>query len=313
LIVAAPAIGIGQTVAGFCNATLGSGANDLGGPWGIYVSPSDGSLYVTDYDKKRFQLFSPFSRTGSTLFSSGLIQPIDIFVDNSGTIYMIDQRNVNGAFVYIQRAGVIVSSFPAAGLSTTSCLFTGIYSAYGIAVDASGNMYISLYYCFMVVKWTPNATYGTLAAGKQGIQGSTGNTLASARFIHLDEARGALYVTDDGNNRIQKFIIGGNGTAVTVAGNLTSGPGLNQLKQPAGICVTRDGQTLYIADYGNNRVMKWVIGASQGSVVAGNANGVSGSTSQLLNGPADVALDPSETYLYVSDYGNHRVQRFRLQ
>jgi DNA-binding beta-propeller fold protein YncE len=313
LIIAAPAIGIGQTVAGFCNATLGSGANDLSGPWGIYVSPSDGSLYVTDYDKKRFQLFSPFSRTGSTLFSSGLIQPIDIFVDNSGTIYMIDQMNGNGAFVYIQRAGVIMSSFPAAGLSTTSCLFTGIYSAYGIAVDASGNMYISLYYCFMVVKWTPNATYGTLAAGKQGIQGSTGNTLASARFIHLDEARGALYVTDDGNNRIQKFIIGGNGTAVTVAGNLTSGPGLNQLKQPAGICVTRDGQTLYIADYGNNRVMKWVIGASQGSVVAGNASGVSGSTSQLLNGPGDVALGPSETYLYVSDYGNHRVQRFRLQ
>jgi sugar lactone lactonase YvrE len=129
----------------------------------------------------------------------------------------------------------------------------------------------------------------------------------------LDEARGALYVTDNDNNRIQKFIIGGNGTAVTVAGNLASGTGLNQLKQPAGLCVTRDGQTLYVADYGNNRVMKWPIGASQGSVVAGNANGVSGSTSQLLNGPADVALDPSETYLYVSDYGNHRIQRFRLQ
>jgi DNA-binding beta-propeller fold protein YncE len=133
------------------------------------------------------------------------------------------------------------------------------------------------------------------------------------RFIHLDENRGALYVTDEDNNRIQKFIIGGNGTGVTVAGNMVVGTGLNQLNDPAGIWVTRDGQTIYIADYGNNRVMKWVIGASHGSVVVGSASGVSGTTSQLLNGPGDVALDPTETYLYVSDYYNHRIQRFRLQ
>ena len=219
----------------------------------------------------------------------------------------------SSSFVYIQRAGVIVRKFPAAGLSTASCLFTGIHSAYGISVDLSGNMYISQYYCFMVTKWAPNATSGMLAAGVQLTSGSTSSTFQSVRFNYLDESRGALYVTDNGNNRIQKFVIGGNGTGVTVAGNMISGTGLNQLDQPAGICVTRDGQTLYVADYGNNRVMKWVIGAKNGSVVAGNKNGVSGSTSQLLNGPADVALDPSETYLYVSDYYNHRIQRFRLQ
>jgi DNA-binding beta-propeller fold protein YncE len=246
------------------------------------------------------------------LFSSGLIQPVDVFVDNSGTIYMLDGGSGNNAFVYIQRAGVILRSFPAAGLSTPACLFTGIHGAYGIAVDLSGNMYISLYYCFMVVKWAPNANNGTLVAGVQGTSGTSNNMFSSVRFIYLDEVRGALYVTDNDNNRIQKFIIG-NGTGVTVAGSLTSGTGLNHLNQPAGICVTSDGQTLYVADYGNNRIMKWVIGASQGSVVAGSASGASGSTSQLLNGPGDVALDPSETYLYVSDYYNHRIQRFRLQ
>jgi sugar lactone lactonase YvrE len=112
---------------------------------------------------------------------------------------------------------------------------------------------------------------------------------------------------------VQKFIIGGNGTGVTVAGNITLGTGLNQLHNPAGIWVTRDGQTLYIADYDNNRVMKWTVGASQGSVVAGSESGIAGQTAQLLYGPADVALDPGETYLYVSDYYNHRVQRFRIR
>ncbi len=87
---------------------------------------------------------------------------------------------------------------------------------------------------------------------------------------------------------------------------------MNELNNPAGIWVTRDGQTLYIADYGNHRIMKWMIGASQGSVVAGSVSGMAGSTNQLLNGPGGVALDPSETYLYVADYNNHRIQLFRL-
>ncbi|CAF0910228.1 unnamed protein product [Rotaria sordida] len=164
----------------------------------------------------------------------------------------------------------------------------------------------------MVVKWAPNATSGTLVAGVPGVQGSTSNKLGRLRFIHLDENQGAIYVSDSSNNRIQKFIIGGNGTGVTVAGNGTVGTGLNQLNGPSGIWVTRDGKTIYVADNGNNRVMKWTIGVTQGSVVGGSISGVAG-TNQLLNQPADVALDPSETYLYVSDYGNHRVQRFRVK
>lgn len=98
--------------------------------------------------------------------------------------------------------------------------------------------------------------------------------------------------TDFGNNRIQRFIIDGNETEVTVAGG-----------NSAGICVTRDGQTLYVADNGNNRSMKLVIAASRGSFI----------TSQFLNYPGGVALDPTETYIYVADYNNHRIQRFRLR
>ncbi|CAF3399802.1 unnamed protein product [Rotaria sp. Silwood1] len=311
-IVAAPAIGIGQTVAGFCNGTIGNGSAALKGPWGIYVSPFDGVLYVGDWDLNRFQAYSTFSRTGRIILSSGVLQPLGIFADSSGTIYMADGTSGNGV-VYIQRAGISLTSFPALGLSTTSCLFTGLYTAYGIAVDSSGNIYISLYYCYMVVKWAVNATSGTLVAGVPGVQGSTSNKLGRLRFIHLDENRNALYVSDFINNRIQMFIIGGNGTGTTVAGNSIAGTGLNQLNGPGGIWVTRDSKTLYVADYGNNRVMKWTIGATQGSVVAGSASGVAGSTTQLMNQPADVALDPSETYLYVSDYGNHRIQRFRIQ
>jgi DNA-binding beta-propeller fold protein YncE len=299
-------------VAGFCNGTIGSGSNDLGGPWGIYVSPSDGSLYVTDWDLNRYQMFPQFSRTGNTFFSSDVYQPADVFVDSFGNIYMIDGAKPNTS-VRVLQAGVIVRRFPAPGLSTSSCLLNGLCGGYSIALDRSGNVYISLYSCYAVVKWAPNATVGILIAGTLGSLGWTSTTLYKPRYIHLDEDLGALYVSDAYNNRIQMFVIGGNGTGVTVAGTSYAGTALNQLDNPAGICVTRDGKTLYVADYYNHRIMKWTIGASQGSVLAGSASGISGSTNQLLSWPGDIALDATETYLYVADYGNHRVQKFRVQ
>lgn len=309
--VVVPSVGDGQTVAGFCNATLGSGLNDTIGPWGIDVSPSDGSFYVADWDAKRFQAFLPFSRTGYTIFSTGIIEAMDVFVDSSNTIYMTDLK-FDGGTIFIQQAGVNLRSMPAAGASTSSCSLNGLYGAYSVTLDRSGNIYVAVHFCHIVVMWAPNATYGTVVAGQAGISGSTNDKLNQPRFIYLDKDRDAIYVTEKTSHRVQKFIIGGNGTAVTVVGNGTAGIGLNQLNGPGGICVTRDGLTLYVADYNNHRVMKWMIGASQGSVIAGSASGVAGSTSQLLNGPGDVALDATETYLYVSDYNNHRVQRFRL-
>jgi DNA-binding beta-propeller fold protein YncE len=237
---------------------------------------------------------------------------MDIFVDRSGTIYMVDLKFGNG-IVFVQQPGKNLTSFPALGQSTDACLLTGLYNAYGVVVDQSGNIYVSTFPCSMVVKWTLNATIGVLVAGEPNVLDSTSNTMYYVRFIYLDEDRGLIYVCDKNNARIQQFIVGGNGIGITGAGNGVGGIGLNQLNTPAGICVTRDGQTLYVADNGNNRIMKWTIGAAQGSVFAGSASGVAGNTNLLLNQPGDVALDPTETYIYVSDYGNHRIQRFRLQ
>ncbi|CAF1670306.1 unnamed protein product, partial [Adineta ricciae] len=39
-----PAIGVGQTVAGYCNGGTSGNATKLNGPWGIYVSTLDGTV-----------------------------------------------------------------------------------------------------------------------------------------------------------------------------------------------------------------------------------------------------------------------------
>ena len=274
------------------------------------MSPTTGILYVIDYDGGNIQSFSSFSRIGLVCFPGVPYQLMDIFVDSSDTLYITDRLADNGV-LYV-RQGSILRTIPVSGQPAV-CVLTGLYNAYGVAVDRYGNIYVSMNLCYIVVKWAPNDTVGLLFAGQPGVSGVTSGRLHRVRFLHLDEVHGALYVCDAGNHRIQKFIIGGNGTAVPVAGNGSAGIGLHQLNSPAGIWVTRDGQTLYVADYNNNRVMKWTIGASQGSVFAGSAVGLPGYTNQLFNGPSDIALDPTETYLYVSDYANHRVQRFRIR
>jgi sugar lactone lactonase YvrE len=67
--------------------------------------------------------------------------------------------------------------------------------------------------------------------------------------------------------------------------------------------------TLYICDYNNNRIQKWVQGATSGVTVAGSSTGAYGSTSTLLHSPIDLTFD-NNGYMYVVDYNNNRVQRF---
>jgi sugar lactone lactonase YvrE len=97
-----------------------------------------------------------------------------------------------------------------------------------------------------------------------------------------------------------------NGTIV--AGTGTPGAALNQLDRPSGIYVDEsDNDTLYVADVVNDRVMKWLVNATSGIIVAGG-NG-SGTAYTNVGDPVDVFLD-SVGSLYVSDYNNNRVMKW---
>ena len=66
---------------------------------------------------------------------------------------------------------------------------------------------------------------------------------------------------------------------------------------------------LYIADYGNHRIQKLIIGTSTGLTVAGQANAARGNDSYHLCYPVHMAFDSNDN-IYVSDRGNSRVQFF---
>ncbi|CAF5009560.1 unnamed protein product, partial [Rotaria sp. Silwood1] len=96
---------------------------------------------------------------------------------------------------------------------------------------------------------------------------------------------------------------------IVVAGGQGGGNGLTQLSYPLGVVVDELG-TIYVADAGNNRIMRWTKGATQGSVIVGG-NG-RGEQSNQLNRPIGLLFDRHGN-LYVVDNGNHRVQKFNME
>ncbi|CAF3086264.1 unnamed protein product [Rotaria sp. Silwood2] len=77
---------------------------------------------------------------------------------------------------------------------------------------------------------------------------------------------------------------------------------------PQGVFVDQLG-TLYVVNDGNDSVMRWYKGATQGDVIVGG-NGT-GQEANQLNNPQGLSFD-GHGNLYVVDQWNHRVQRFSI-
>ena len=101
------------------------------------------------------------------------------------------------------------------------------------------------------------------------------------------------------------FVLGG--PVARTLGGYRDGDG--QLRQPYGIATDVTGN-VYVADTGNHRIQKFT---SNGTFITkwgshGSADGQF-ATSGLIIGEPDVATDPAGN-VYVTDPGNHRIQKF---
>jgi hypothetical protein len=101
------------------------------------------------------------------------------------------------------------------------------------------------------------------------------------------------------NSTVGTLVAGGNG----------AGTNSTQLYYPRGLCFDSSTNSLIIANPYANNVVRWVIGASYWTLVAGTMNGSYGSGSTTLNNPWDVRLDPMGN-IYVADRNNDRIQFF---
>jgi sugar lactone lactonase YvrE len=142
----------------------------------------------------------------------------------------------------------------------------------------------------------------------EGSLGAGLNQLNYPTSLFRDPSSGTLYISDTSNSRVMQYQSDASSGTVVAGGN-GSGKNSTQLWRPYGLCFDTWTNSLIIANYGANNVVRWVIGASSWTLVAGSINGTSGSTSLLLNGPIDVKLDPMGN-VYVADRFNDRIQFF---
>lgn len=97
-----------------------------------------------------------------------------------------------------------------------------------------------------------------------------------------------------------------NTQGITVAGGNGAGANPNQLNYPDRLFVAGDG-TIYIPDSENDRVQKWLPGATSGITVAGG-NG-KGNAPNQFDRPTGVFVD-NQGNIYVADQNNYRVQKW---
>ena len=86
------------------------------------------------------------------------------------------------------------------------------------------------------------------------------------------------------------------------------GSALNTLHTPTGIFYDEQNQDLYISNNGASTVLKWRVGAPNGTIVAGIMGSIGFSQNQL-NDSTGITVDPWKN-LYVNDRANNRIQLF---
>ena len=123
---------------------------------------------------------------------------------------------------------------------------------------------------------------------------------------------GDLFVSDLGNDAVKRWRKGeirkGKEGRIVAGGN-GRGDKLNQLNQPTYIFIDRE-ETIYVSDYVNHRVMKWLKDANEGIVVAGGQG--RGNRLNQLNYPMGLVVNEVGD-VYVADCENHRIMCWPLR
>jgi len=326
----------------------GISANSLYVPYGVALD-SIGNLYVADLLDNRVLFYPSGSTTATRVYGQGgsfttntannggvsansLSEPIGVALDSSGNLYVVDLANSRVLFypsgsttatrVYGQGGSFTTNTPNNGGISANS-----LYYPSGVALDSSGNLYVSDIDNNRVLFYRSGGTTATRVYGQGGSfttntannGGVSANSLSEPRGVALDSI-GNLYVADYLNSRVL-FYPSGSPTATRVygqGGSFTSntanngGISANSLYDPFGVALDSSGN-LYVADEPNSRVLFYPSGSTtatrvygQGGSFTTNTANNGGLSANSLYYPSGGALDSSGN-LYVADEGNSRV------
>ena len=244
-------------------------------PYGLALD-SSGNLYVADKANDTIRMVTAsgvvttlagtpggVGTTDGTGAAAQFNQPVGLAVASGGVIYVAD--SANHTIRKIASGGVVTTLAGAPGKAGYIDATGGsaeFNQPYGIAIDGSGNLYVTELGNNTVRMVTSGGVVTTLA-GTAGSAGSTDGTGTAARFnqpigIAID-ASGNLYVADSTNNTIRKIASGG--VVTTLAGSPGSagtadGTGsAARFHSPRGMATDAAGN-IYVTDSENCTIRK---------------------------------------------------------
>ncbi|MHB8260744.1 MAG: NHL domain-containing protein [Bacteroidia bacterium] len=290
---------------------------ELNYPYGVSYD-GDSVIYFTEPYNNAIRKLSFNTNKVSTLVSTGLNTPINLFYKNN-LLYVSDNGNNQIKTINVTTNAVtVIAGSGMQGYQDGAAASAMFNAPAGIYVDTLNNIFIADGYNYCIRKINTAGIVSTIA-GTPGVSGFVNGTGSSAQFDRprdlVVSTTGDIFVTDLINNVIRKITTAGvvsTFAGTGVAGAADGGPGVATLNVPVGIAITYNNY-IYFIDGQGNKVRK-VSPTGMVSTIAGNgAYGfVDGAaTSAEFNIPQGITYD-THGNLYVGDRTNNRVRKISV-
>jgi sugar lactone lactonase YvrE len=272
-------------------------------PFAVAIDAA-GAIYVADAgETNRVRKITPDGRT--TTLPGAFDTPSGLAVDRKGNVYVAD----TGANVIrrISRDGGVttLAGDGTAGFRDGPAGQARFNGPIGVAVDASGNVYVADTYNDRIRRITPQGQVETLAGGAApSLADGKG---AEAAFdtpcgLALDSA-GNVLIADTGNDAIRR--LGPDGMVTTLARGAPEDRHA-ALRGPIGLAATADGY-VYITSFRRGRILEMSPSGELRILTGRDAWDAQNQGLQLAR-PAGVAID-RDGALYVAEAASYAVRK----
>ena len=254
--------------------------------------------------------------------------PYGVAIDINDNIFVCDEGNhkirlmirANGQYTCKTLCGTV------AGFHDGDALEAKFYCPHGIALHPDGSLYIADGHNHLIRKLSSDFKTVTTAVGVRGSEEVKGNPINIAlKFPYAVNisSSGHLYIADTCHHRILKIDLVSN-TVLCVAGSSLSGheDGLAKTAKfhyPSGLALDSSG-AVYVSDSFSNRIRKVDAEFKNVTTVVGRAASYRENNKPdnpalcfQLKTPEGIVLDPTETFLFISDRMNHRIVAWNLK